>query len=310
MYVQGDTVVVQAPAKLNLHFEVLGRRDDGFHEVETLMMAIGLYDSLYFSRQSSDRIDLECDWVCGMATQRCHEPAYALPAIGDNLVHRALCLLAKQAGRSPNIHVRLFKRIPLAAGLGGGSSDAAAALLAANVIWKLGWSRAQLAELGAELGSDIPFFLGPGVAICRGRGEQIQPWPTQGRLHFVIIRPPVGLSTKDVYCRCQPADCPQTVEEISWAVSQGNVQRIGSKLFNRLEPAAQELTPWIGKLREELDQLDVSGHQMSGSGSSYFALCHHRRHAQRIAKRLAGRRLGSVFCATSCTAATVNSMNN
>src|SRR5205823_2480704 len=118
-----------------------------------------------------------------------------LPQEADNLVTRAMQMLRSQAHVAAGARVQLLKRIPSAAGLGGGSSDAAAALVAANAGWELNWPQAELAALAARLGSDVPFFLGHGPALCRGRGEQIEPVGGLGCLHFVLVRPPAGLST-------------------------------------------------------------------------------------------------------------------
>jgi 4-diphosphocytidyl-2-C-methyl-D-erythritol kinase len=203
-----------------------------------------------------------------------------------NLAARAVELLGSRAGVRLGATVRLIKRIPSAAGLGGGSSDAAAALAAANELWRLGWPPRDLAELGAELGSDVPLFFSPGPAICRGRGERVEPIAPAGPLHFVVARPPAGLSTAAVYRACQPGRPPRRVEPLREALELGDARKAGRLLFNRLEPAAEELSPWIARLREEFAAADCLGHQMSGSGSSYFGLCRHARHARRVAGRL------------------------
>jgi 4-diphosphocytidyl-2-C-methyl-D-erythritol kinase len=185
--------------------------------------------------------------------------------------------------------------------LGGASSDAAATLVAANIAWRLGWSIQRLMELAGELGSDIPFFLSRGAAVCRGRGEQIES-TRPPRIHVVVVRPPVGLSTPQVYKACRPADSPASVEIVMQSLLQGDTKRAGRQLHNRLQPAAETLTPWIGRLREEFGKQDVVGHQMSGSGSSYFGLCRSARHARRIAARLRARDVGTVLAATSSVA--------
>ena len=158
MQVHRDTVeiVIQTPAKLNLFFEVLGKRADGYHEIETLMCPISLCDTLHFRGTSSDDLDLQCSW--GMASQG-GSGFEGVPRDGKNLVWRAVDLIRRRTGTRQGAKLRLIKRIPTAAGLGGGSSDAAAALVAANLGWKLDLPRAELAAMAAELGSDVPFFL-------------------------------------------------------------------------------------------------------------------------------------------------------
>jgi 4-diphosphocytidyl-2-C-methyl-D-erythritol kinase len=187
--------------------------------------------------------------------------------------------------------IRLLKRIPSAAGLGGASSDAAAALVAANLVWGLGWPIGRLRSLAAEIGSDVPFFLGPGAAVCRGRGERIEPIPAR-RLHLVVVKPPIGLKTPEVYGRCRPADEPADPAGLLGALKWGNGAEVGRLLHNRLQEPASGVTPWIGKLKMAFSKTDCLGHQMSGSGSSYFGVCRHARHARRIASRLRGGGLG------------------
>ena len=201
-------IVVQAPAKLNLLFEVLAKRADGYHEIETLMCPIDLYDTLYFKEEPSGKLALQCQWAAMP-----HGPAGAgfdaIPCGPDNLVMRAVDLLRRRSGERRARTLRLVKRIPAAAGLGGGSSDAAAALVAANLGWKLGLSFDELTQAAAQLGSDVPFFLSGGTAICRSRGEQVEPVAGLGTLHFVVVRPPAGLATAAVYGVCRPAGEPR-----------------------------------------------------------------------------------------------------
>lgn len=299
-------VVVHAPAKINLFLEVLARRADGFHEIETLMQAVTIRDTLRLRSVPEPEVRLVCRWTGGLvARSRCQASGGAggsawgdLPVGRANIVVRALLLLRDRAEIELGAEVTLVKRIPSAAGLGGASSDAAAALLAANEAWGLNWSRERLATLAAELGSDIPFFFATGAAICRGRGELIDPQPAR-RLHVVVVRPPVGLSTPQVYSHCQPAEKPQRVEPLVAALRQGNLPAAGARMYNRLQRPAGELTPWIERLERAFDRLDVLGHQMSGSGSSYFGVCRHARHARRTAARARGMKLGIVMQATT-----------
>ena len=297
MYVQRLAwgVHVQAPAKLNLFFEVFGKRNDGFHEIETLMVPIGLYDSLSFEPQTSGPITVDCRWAAGGDGS----PLGELPASQSNIVTRALELLRQRAGINDGARVRLLKRIPLAAGLGGGSSDAAAALVAANIGWKIGWSTSALSELAGALGSDVPFFFAPGAAICRGRGELIEPVAGIGSWHFVLVRPPEGLSTASVYARCQASRDGRSSTALIDAMRRGDARRIAATVHNALEPAAESLSPWIGRLRREFQRLDCVATQMSGSGSSYFGICRNARHARRAAELLKSRGVGRVYAVRS-----------
>ena len=298
-----NVIVVWAPAKLNLFLEVLGKRDDGFHEIETLMVAVTIFDTIYLLATREDRIQLTCETAPGI--QAC-VPAHGAAAswMGDvptgssNLVVRAVERLRDEAGIRAGAAIRLIKRIPSAAGLGGASSDAAAALAAANAAWQLGWPRERLQALAAGLGSDVPFFFGSGAAICRGRGERMELLPHPARLHVVVVRPPAGLSTTEVYRHCSPADRPIPLAPLAAAWCGGGT-RIGRHLHNRLEPAAAKLTPWIDRLRSVFDRLDCLGQQMSGSGTSYYGICRNAGHARRVAARLRGQGLGYVAAATT-----------
>ncbi|MFN0056654.1 MAG: 4-(cytidine 5'-diphospho)-2-C-methyl-D-erythritol kinase, partial [Planctomycetales bacterium] len=163
-------VTVAAPAKLNLFLKVLGKREDGYHELETLMVSVGLYDTLQLKADPSGKIELACHDAGTLPPGAL--PRELPPADGTNLVVRAAQLLRQVTGTQQGARLELIKRIPMAAGLAGGSSDAAAALIGLNRLWRLDLTGRELHELAAQLGSDVPFFLCPTpAAICRGRGE-------------------------------------------------------------------------------------------------------------------------------------------
>lgn len=286
-----SSAIVQAPAKLNLFFEVLARRGDGYHEVETLMVPIDLCDTLFACADASGRMRLDCRWAAADSS----EALGLLPPASENLALRAAELLRRRAGVDAGLSLRLIKRIPAAAGLGGGSSDAAAALVAANAVWRLGWTRAALAELAAELGSDVPFFLDGRAAICRGRGERIEALADLPTWHFVVVRPPQGLSTAEVYAHCRVAERPHAVAPLVGALRAGDGRNLRNLLFNRLQEAAESLSPWVGRVRRELARSDCLADQMTGSGTAYFGICRHARHARRVAGRLQARGIGRVF---------------
>ncbi len=294
---QDDWVVIQAPAKLNLFLEILGKRSDGYHELETLMVPIDLYDTLCVQDVAGDRLELECF----DARQRSgFADRVAVPSGPDNLVLRALLRIREEAGVRRGARIVLTKRIPLGAGLAGGSSNAAAALVAANLVWRLGWSRERLAELAAELGSDVPFFLGPGAAICRGRGERVARLKGLGVWHFVVAFPDVGLATAKVFGHCQVATSARAVQPLVDALRRHDVAMLGHWLHNQLQPAAEALEPAVGRLAREFARIEVWGRQMSGSGTSFFGICRSAAHARRAAALLSGRGVGSVFRARNC----------
>ncbi|MEI8372711.1 MAG: 4-(cytidine 5'-diphospho)-2-C-methyl-D-erythritol kinase [Planctomycetota bacterium] len=292
----GVEIVIQTPAKLNLFFEVLGKRSDGYHEIETLMCPIGWYDTLCFQETSSEDLELECQWGSVANGGSGFEE---VPRDGKNLVLRAVELVRRRTGTKQSARLRLIKRIPTAAGLGGGSSDAAAALVAANLGWKLGLSVPELASMAAELGSDVPFFLNRGPAVCRGRGERIEPTPGLGLMNFVVVRPPEGLSTAAVYGICRSAASPRPLQPLLDALHRGNARQAGCLFFNRLQSAAEQLSPWITRLGRLLAGEDCLGHGMSGSGTAYFGLFRSTLQARRVARRLFARNVGCVVAVQS-----------
>jgi 4-diphosphocytidyl-2-C-methyl-D-erythritol kinase len=300
VYRVGSAIRIDTPAKLNLFLEVLSKRPDGFHEIETVMTAISIYDTLIVTGNTEGRIRLTCDWASGLEARRGDGIFGPLPSEANNLVYKAAGHLLHQAGISQGVAIRLVKRIPSEAGLGGASSDAAAALLALNAFWNLGWSRERLAGLAAELGSDVPFFLlrprqGAMAAVCRGRGERITPVVGAPRLHFALVKPLQGLSTAAVYQRCKIPVSPQSTKSLVTAWRTGNLSSVGQGLFNRLQEVAEDLSGEVRVLRRTCEQLDVWGHGMSGSGTSYFVLCRSAVQAQHVAARLRAKRLGQVF---------------
>jgi 4-diphosphocytidyl-2-C-methyl-D-erythritol kinase len=292
---QGTRIRIDTPAKLNLFLELRRRRSDDYHELETLMVPISVYDSLIIQPRDDDRLNLQCCWAPGL------DPNFfsRLPDSDDNLAYKAIDALRRRVGVNLGADIWLRKRIPARAGLGGASTDAAAALVAGNVIWQLGQSRQQLAEIAAELGSDVPFFLYGSAALCRGRGELVEPLPLRCPLSFVLIKPRVGLSTADVYQHAKVPDQPAQSDSLRSALQDANLANVGRRLFNRLQSAAASLSPWIERMASTVESCGVYGHQMSGSGTSYFALCRHGRHARQIAARLRAVRLGNVLAVST-----------
>jgi 4-diphosphocytidyl-2-C-methyl-D-erythritol kinase len=294
-----EGVIVQAPAKLNLFFEVIQKRNDGYHEIETLMCPVTIFDTLYFLRNPHNKLEFRCFFSFRQNTFPETE-SRGIPEDSKNIAVQAVELLRQHAGVDAGAKIYLIKRIPSAAGLGGGSSDAAAVLTAANIVWGLKWPISKLARIAANLGSDVPFFLAGGQAICRGRGEQVEPAGAWGMLYFVVVRPPAGLATEAVYGVCRPAESPLSALPLIQVLKQGNRNQAGRMLFNRLQAAASTLTPWIDRLQGEFGRLDCLGHAMTGSGSSYFGICRHARHARRIARRLQSLAVGNVYAVRNC----------
>ena len=266
-----DDIVAWAPAKVNLFLEVLDKRLDGYHDIATLMVALRLFDTVVF--RAAPTLTLHCSdkqLSCGP----------------DNLVLKAAKLLQDRTGCKKGASIRLVKRIPMAAGLAGGSSDAAATLVGLNRLWQLGLSKSALAKLSAEIGSDMPFFFHTSAAWCTGRGEIVAPVRLPVPLHFVLLCPSFGMATAAVYKNVVVPAQPIAGGEIKLALAKGDVDLIGRLLHNRLQLAAETLDPRIAEYARLLADMNSAGRLMSGSGSTLFALCRSAEEAERVAARL------------------------
>jgi 4-diphosphocytidyl-2-C-methyl-D-erythritol kinase len=268
----GPGVHVRTPAKVNLFLEVLHRRPDGYHELNSLMLAVSLHDTVQLRESRAAEVRLDCD----------------LPGLSvgpDNLVARAANLIRERYQIRQGLEIKLHKGIPLQAGLAGGSSDGAATLAGLNELWQLGLPRSELMDLAAQLGSDCAFFLaGSALAWCRGRGEIVEPMILPKPLDLVLVKPGVGLSTADVFRGLVLPSQPLDGLALSQAVKAGDVEEIGRRLHNRLQPAAERLCPEVGRLIHQLADLYPAGQLMTGSGSTVYAVCRDSLEALRIAR--------------------------
>jgi 4-diphosphocytidyl-2-C-methyl-D-erythritol kinase len=289
-----------APAKLNLFLRIVRRREDGFHELETVMTAISLFDTLQFEASESSEIALRVI-MAGSRNLHIHSPA-TIPTGPENLVIRAARLLNEYAGTTNGVRITLIKRIPSAAGMGGGSSDAAATLAGLNRLWNLSLSQVELLDLAARLGSDIGFFLAESsTAVCRGRGELVEPVRMSTCLHFVVARPHSGLSTPDVFKRCRPDQMGRSVDEFIRTMQRPGLSHMVRLLLNDLQGPAESLNDEVRQLRHEFTRQTVLGHQMTGSGTSYFGVCASSRHARMVAARLRAVGIPFVQVVRSCS---------
>ncbi|MEY2482090.1 MAG: 4-diphosphocytidyl-2-C-methyl-D-erythritol kinase [Verrucomicrobiota bacterium] len=258
-----------APAKINLSFEIKGRRADGFHEIETLMAPISLFDHLTIEEDTSSRngVDFSCD-----------DPS--LPTGEDNLVIRAANLFRAATKVDAGFKIALKKEIPHGAGLGGGSSDAASTLLGLNEMFKTGLKEKELMDLAAQLGSDVPFFLVRSAAICRGRGEIVVPTSLAPKLRLLLLKPDFGVPTSWAYRAWKNA------RELP-AVEYGAQEFSGVRLVNDLERPVFEKFVLLGYLKSWLrDQPEVGAALMSGSGSTVFALLRENADAEKLSARV------------------------
>lgn len=269
----GRRIEAAAPGKLNLFLEVLGRRADGFHDLETVMVRCSLADQMRFTARQDERLNLTL--VEGSVG------ADRFPLDESNLILKAAQALKQAAGLSAGADIQVLKRIPSEAGLAGGSSNAATTLKALNTLWQAGRSVDQLHELAAELGSDINFFVaGCPAALCTGRGEKVEPLPWSRRLYAVVARPRPGNSTPEIFRRVTMSEARRSVADLLSELATGSAADLSQEAFNRLTEAARQVNPQMSCLMDQMYQCCGVPVQMSGSGSTCFVLSSSRRRAQ------------------------------
>ncbi|HUX02846.1 MAG: 4-(cytidine 5'-diphospho)-2-C-methyl-D-erythritol kinase [Phycisphaerae bacterium] len=269
---------VRTPAKVNLTLRVLGRRPDGFHDLESIVAAVNLFDTL--TVHPSDDLALACRGL-------------AVPTGEDNLVMRAARLLAEETHTRAGARMELEKRIPPGRGLGGGSADAAAALVALNDLWKAGLARDDLARIGARIGSDVPFFFGSPVAILRGRGERLEAVPARVPWWLALAWPDFPMPTAEVYAaldRLGPSPDGRPEATAILGALGGPAAEARAFLVNDLEGAARSIRLDKMDVRSDWERAGAVAVGMTGSGSAYFALADTEGQARRYrdAARAAG----------------------
>ncbi len=272
-----------SPCKINLLLNILGRRPDGFHELETVMYPVNLCDRLSFERGGRG-VALTCSDA-------------SLPMDSGNLVHRAATAFLEAAQINDGVRVYLEKRIPVAAGLGGGSGNAATTLLGLNELFGQPLPAEKLQELAASLGSDIPFFLQTKPALATGRGENVQPldfFPALRGTMFLLIHPGFGISTAWAYQNLArfPAALngqPGRAQKLVALLQSGNLPAAGKALYNSLEAPALEKYPLLALFQEFLRSHGAAATLMSGSGSTTFAIVSGRKPAETLAEKFKGK---------------------
>jgi 4-diphosphocytidyl-2-C-methyl-D-erythritol kinase len=253
-------VTARVPAKVNLELMVGPRRPDGFHHLATVFQAVGLYDDV--SVESAD------DWGVTVTGPYADQ----VPTDDSNLAMRAARLLAGETGIDVPVHITIDKDIPVAGGMAGGSADAAGALVACDALWGLGSSKTGLEELGAEIGSDVPFALTGGTAMGSGRGDRLAPVLGRGHYHWVFALGDVGLSTPAVYAECDRLRATSRVREpvpsasMMTALRSGDAAALGRALSNDLQPAAISLQPRLDEVLRTGIEYGALGGIVSGSG--------------------------------------------
>ncbi|SIS85842.1 4-(cytidine 5'-diphospho)-2-C-methyl-D-erythritol kinase [Alicyclobacillus vulcanalis] len=267
----------RAYAKINLTLDVLGRRGDGYHEVDMVMQTVDLSDVLWLEPRDDGEITMD-------------STSSSVPVDERNLCVQAAHAFRRRTGFRGGVHIQLDKHIPVAAGLAGGSSDAAAVLRGLNQMSGAGLTLDELAELGAEIGSDVPYCVYGGLAIARGRGERVTRYPHVPAMYAVLLHPRIFVSTADVYKGLSPSDftdAPRS-ETMVQALAEGQLERVAEIVHNALERVTMSLYPELKALKERVASIAQRPVHMSGSGPTLYVLTPVQTHAQRLYNALRG----------------------
>lgn len=283
-----DKTTQRAYAKINIGLDVLRRRADGYHEVKMIMQTVDIYDELVLERRKQPGIELRMD-------------NSDLPSGGDNLICRAADLLFREKKITEGVNISLTKRIPIAAGMAGGSADAAAALRGLNELFDMGYSLKELQALGVGLGADIPYCLAGGTMLSEGIGEILTPLPAPPAAHLVIAKPDINVSTAFVYGNLH-------ADRLAWhpdidgmiaALQKGDLDGITGRLGNVLETVTVKAHPVIEQIKELLRKQGAENALMSGSGPTVFGIFKEKETAARAAEAVERGRLAKQIFVTT-----------
>ncbi len=283
-----DKTTQRAYAKINIGLDVLRRRADGYHEVKMIMQTVDIYDELVLERRKEPGIELRMD-------------NSELPSGGDNLICRAADLLFREKEITGGVNISLTKRIPIAAGMAGGSADAAAALRGLNELFDMGYSLKELQALGVGLGADIPYCLAGGTMLSEGIGEILTPLPAPPAAHLVIAKPDINVSTAFVYGNLH-------ADRLAWhpdidgmiaALQKGDLDGITGRLGNVLETVTVKAHPVIEQIKELLRKQGAENALMSGSGPTVFGIFKEKETAARAAEAVERGRLAKQIFVTT-----------
>lgn len=263
------TLTLKALAKINLGLDVLGRRDNGYHDVRMVMQTIYLYDNVTLTRTEEPGIQVETNL------------SY-LPVDGNNIAYKAAKLLIDEFGIQEGVHIKLEKRIPVAAGMAGGSSNAAAVLVGMNRMFDLGLSQSQLMERGVALGADVPYCVMRGTALAEGIGEELSSLPPMPKCYILVAKPAISVSTKWVY---ETLDAKEIVEHpnidgLLQGLKEQDLSKVASSMGNVLESVTIERYPIIETIKDAMKEAGALNAMMSGSGPTVFGIFDNRKVAK------------------------------
>ncbi|WP_321387304.1 4-(cytidine 5'-diphospho)-2-C-methyl-D-erythritol kinase [uncultured Enterococcus sp.] len=269
-------IIEKAPAKINLGLDALYKREDGYHELEMVMASVDLADRLFFETLTENQIIIETD-------------NSFIPVDQKNHAFAAAELIKERFQITSGVRIYIEKRIPVAAGLAGGSSDCAATLRGLNRLWNLGLSNQELADLGSEIGSDVPYCIEGGTAFVTGRGEKIEKMPPMPQCWVVLVKPKMSVSTGSIFGSLsfnsiQHPDIPG----LKAAVNDNDYEAMTQTIGNALESVTIQKHPVVQQIKDRMMKFGADAALMSGSGPTVFALCDKKTRAQRIYNGLKG----------------------
>lgn len=280
-----DGIDIETPAKINVRLKITGRRSDGYHTLVSVMIPVTLVDRLEIRPTRNPGVGLSCQ-------------GEGVPTGEENLVHRAARAFLSEARIGQGVSIRLQKRIPVAAGLGGGSSDAAATLRGLDTLWPDRLSRPALHRLAASLGADVPFFLAPCPAVAQGVGDVLEPLAKWPKLWYILLNPPVEVSTAWVYGQFR-IELTTRENDCTFDLLKTGGFSISRLLENDLEPVTEARFPVVRTIREALMESGAEGALMTGSGPTVFGVFRTPEGAEKAKKVLVSRDMGKVFLVTN-----------
>lgn len=269
-------IIERAPAKINLGLDVVGRYADGYHELAMIMASVDLNDYVSLSGLVEDKIILTSN-------------SSRIPLGPANDVYRAIELVRKRYGIKRGLRLHLDKRIPICAGLGGGSSDVAATLRGLNQLWQLGMTQAEMIDLGFEIGSDVPYCIQGGCALVTGKGQVVESLATKFSSWVVLVKPCFGISTRTVFAEIEPSKISRVaISEIKLALLTNDYSRLLTNMGNSLEDISIARKPVIQKIKDKMIKAGADQALMTGSGPTVFGLCQTEKQANRVVNSMRG----------------------
>lgn len=275
-----DKLQLKAYGKINLGLDVIRKRPDGYHDLDMIMQMVDVYDDVIIEKKAGEEIVVKAD-------------AAVLSNGKDNLAYMAAKMLFDEFGIKSGVEITIHKRIPIAGGMAGGSSDCATTLIGINEMFNLGLSKQQLMERGVKLGADVPYCVLGGTAIARGIGEVLTPLPTPPQCHVIIAKPPISVSTAYVYGHIRPDEITKrpNIEQMTLAIKEQDLNKLSDLLYNVMEEVTVSEYPVIEKLKSIMLENGALNSIMSGSGPTVFGLFDDREKAQAAMKALDSKEL-------------------